>query len=68
MTKDLINPLFAIYSSAKCDTITLRSKTPKVTFSEDVPSFYVKQFLKYMSRGDIKIEDYQGNTLNVKIC
>lgn len=67
MTRDLLPPLFTEYSSAKCDTITIRTKTPKVTFSNNVPSFYVNQFLKYMSRGDIKIEDYQGNTLNIKI-
>ena len=67
MTRDLLPPLFTEYSSAKCDTIAIQTKTPKVSFSKDVPSFYVNQFLKYMSLGDIKIEDYQGNTLNIKI-
>jgi hypothetical protein len=39
--------------------------TPKVEFNQKVPNWFINQFIKYMSKGLIRVTDYQGNELKV---
>jgi hypothetical protein len=39
--------------------------TPKVEFKNQVPNWFINQFIKYMSKGLIRVTDYQGNELKV---
>ena len=46
------------------DTV-LVTKTPSVEFNDYVPRWFITQFINYMSKGHIKVKDYQGNEIKV---
>ena len=46
------------------DTIIV-TKTPSVEFNDYVPRWFITQFINYMSKGHIKVKDYQGNEIKV---
>ena len=46
------------------DTVIV-TKTPSVEFNNYVPRWFITQFIKYMSKGHIKVKDYQGNEIKV---
>ena len=39
--------------------------TPRVEFDQNVPVSFINEFLRRMSKNQIKIKDYQGNELKV---
>ena len=39
--------------------------TPRVEFDQNVPISFINEFLRRMSKNQIKIKDYQGNELKV---
>jgi len=39
--------------------------TPRVEFTNNVPTWFIDQFIRYMGKGYIKVKDYQGNELKV---
>lgn len=43
----------------------LTTTTPRIEFTDRVPSHFIEQFLRYMGKGNIRITDYQGNELKV---
>ena len=45
----------------------LVTKIPSVEFNDNVPMFFIHEFILRMSRGQIKVKDYQGNELKVYI-
>jgi hypothetical protein len=46
------------------DTVIV-TKTPSVEFNDYVPNWFITKFVKYMSKGHIKVKDYQGNEIKV---
>jgi hypothetical protein len=42
----------------------IKTKTPRVEFN-GIPNWFIMQFLNYMSKGKIRVIDYQGNELEV---
>ena len=46
------------------DTVIV-TKTPSVEFNDYVPRWFITQFINYMSKGHIKVKDYQGNEIKV---
>jgi len=48
------------------DTSTIiLTKTPSVEFTDNVPTWFIDEFLRRMAKGQIKVKDYQGNELKV---
>jgi hypothetical protein len=41
------------------------STTPRVEFDDNVPTWFIDEFLRRMAKGQIKVKDYQGNELEV---
>jgi len=41
------------------------STTPRVEFDDNVPTWFINEFLRRMGKNQIKITDYQGNELKV---
>jgi len=39
--------------------------TPRIEFNNQVPSWFITEFVKRMAKNQIKITDYQGNELRV---
>jgi len=39
--------------------------TPRVEFTNNVPTWFIDKFLNYMAKNYIKVRDYQGNELKV---
>ena len=67
MSVEMLKPLFTEYVSVNRAAYSMQLQTPRVTFSNKVPSSFIKRFLNFVSTGDIKVEDVNGNSLNVKI-
>jgi len=42
------------------------TKTPSVEFNDKVPIWFINEFLRRMSKGQIKVKDYQGNEIKVQ--
>lgn len=40
--------------------------TPRVEFTDKVPTWFIHEFLRRMSNGQIKVKDSQGNELVVQ--
>jgi hypothetical protein len=41
------------------------TKTPSVEFNDKVPMYFIQEFILRMSKGQIKVKDYQGNEIKV---
>jgi hypothetical protein len=41
------------------------STTPRIEFDDNVPTWFIDEFLRRMAKNQIKIKDYQGNELKV---
>jgi hypothetical protein len=41
------------------------TKTPTVEFNDKVPMYFIQEFILRMSKGQIKVKDYQGNEIKV---
>jgi len=39
--------------------------TPRIEFNQDVPVVFIDEFIRRMSKNQIKIRDHQGNELKV---
>jgi hypothetical protein len=42
------------------------TKTPSVEFNDKVPMYFIQEFILRMSKGQIKVKDYQGNEIKVQ--
>jgi len=47
-------------------SLTIVTKTPSVEFNDKVPIWFINEFLRRMSKGQIKVKDYRGNELKVR--
>jgi hypothetical protein len=46
-------------------SLTIVTKTPSVEFNDKVPMYFIQEFILRMSKGQIKVKDYQGNEIKV---
>jgi hypothetical protein len=47
-------------------SLTIVTKTPTVEFNDKVPIWFINEFLRRMSKGQIKVKDYRSNELKVR--
>lgn len=53
------------YTIKKSSELCLHTKAPTITFSQNVPTSFIRTVLRYMARQDIRVIDHQGNELKV---
>ena len=46
-------------------SLAIVTKTPSVEFNDKVPMYFIQEFILRMSKGQIKVKDYQGNEIKV---
>lgn len=61
---DLFPPVYISGNDSKSFYVT---KMPSVTFGNGISESMIWAFLRAMSRGQIRIKDYQGNELKVSM-
>jgi hypothetical protein len=49
----------------KGNSAVITTTTPRISFDGRVPNHFINEFLVRMSKGQIRITDYQGNELKV---
>jgi hypothetical protein len=48
------------------ESTIVKTKAPRVEFNGSIPNWFIKEFIKYMAKGKIRVVDYQGNELKVR--
>lgn len=50
---------------SESNSLTIKTVSPQITFTDHIPRWFIQQFIKYLAKGQISIEDKDGNRLNV---